>query len=279
MYSIVGVGKGVKNLMQCFDQYKEYKTFYLDEEALGNFSSMADYENNFPTTAIRKTLKSITKNSEVLYVLEGGDPISGATLRILEVIKRAKTTVLYVVPDRDILTDQEKYNESLTFRALQDIARCGDLEQVILVDLNRVEVFLGDIPLENYDAILAHNIVNTFAMLNYFDHIDPVKTTKKKLPDAVRISTIGILSPDDEECMFYDLQWIKDKEYCYGVTDEDMKKSSLLREIRSKIKKSNKDTRCYYSIYSIESDQVQKFLRTHTDICQTRNEKIDAPTP
>ena len=81
MYSIVGVGKGVKNLMQCFDQYKEYKTFYLDEEALGNFSSMADYENNFPTTAIRKTLKSVTKNSEVLCVLEGGDHISGATLR------------------------------------------------------------------------------------------------------------------------------------------------------------------------------------------------------
>ena len=80
-----------------------------------------------------------------------------------------------MVPDRDILTDQEKYNESLTFRALQDIARCGELEQIILVDLNRVEMFLGDIPLENYDAILAHNIVNTFAMLNYFDHIEQDK--------------------------------------------------------------------------------------------------------
>ena len=116
MYSVIGVGKGVKNLIQCFDQYKEYKTFYLDEEALGNFSSMADYESNFPTTTIRKTLKSITKNSEVLYVMEGGDHITGTTLRILEVIKRAKTTVLYVIPDRDILTDQEKDNESLTFQ-------------------------------------------------------------------------------------------------------------------------------------------------------------------
>ena len=279
MYNVVGVGKGIKNLMQCFEQYKEYKTFYLDNEVLGDFSSMADYESNFPTTAVKKTLKGITKNSEVLYILEGGDHISGVTLRILEIIKKAKTTVLYIIPDRDILTEQERENESLTFRALQDIARCGDLSQIILIDLNRVEMFLGDIPLENYDSVVAHNIVNTFAMLNYFDHIDPVKTTKKKLPDAVRISTIGILNSDDEECMFYDLQQVKDKEYCYGVTGEDMKKSSLLREIKSNIKKSSKDTRCYYSIFLIESDQVQKYLRTHTDICQSRNEKIEFPTP
>ena len=34
MYNIVGVGKGVKNLMESFDQYKEYKTFYIDEDIL-----------------------------------------------------------------------------------------------------------------------------------------------------------------------------------------------------------------------------------------------------
>ena len=88
MYNVVGVGKGVKNLIESFDQYKEYKTFYLDEEILGNFSSMVDYENNFPVTAVKKKLKGITKNSEVLYVIEGGQNLSGASLRILEILKK-----------------------------------------------------------------------------------------------------------------------------------------------------------------------------------------------
>ena len=278
MYSIVGVGKGVESLIESFNQYKEYKTYFLDEEILGDFSSMEEYENNFPVTAVKRKLKGITKKSEVLYVIEGGENISGVSLRMLEILKKASVKILYVIPDRAVLNEEKKQNESLTFKAFQDIVRSGDLDQIILVDLERVEMFLGDIPLENYDKALAYNIVNTFAMLNYFDHIEPVKSTKKQLPVAVRISTFGFIDPGGEEHLFYDLQKIKDKEYCYGVTQEDMKKSSLLREIKDRIKTTEKNMRCHYSIHLIDSDQTQKYIRTYTDICQIINEKIDPVT-
>ena len=133
MYNVVGVGKGVKNLMESFDQYKEYNTFYIDEEILGSFQTMVEYENNFPATAVKKKLKGITKNSEVLYVVEGGEHISGASLRIFEVLKKASVRVLYIIPDRNVLNERERANESLTFRAFQDIARSGGLEQIILI--------------------------------------------------------------------------------------------------------------------------------------------------
>jgi len=278
LYSIVGVGKGVESLIESFNQYKEYKTYFLDEEILGDFSSMEEYENNFPVTAVKRKLKGITKKSEVLYVIEGGENISGVSLRMLEILKKASVKILYVIPDRAVLNEEKKQNESLTFKAFQDIVRSGDLDQIILVDLERVEMFLGDIPLENYDKALAYNIVNTFAMLNYFDHIEPVKSTKKQLPVAVRISTFGFIDPGGEEHLFYDLQKIKDKEYCYGVTQEDMKKSSLLREIKDRIKTTEKNMRCHYSIHLIDSDQTQKYIRTYTDICQIINEKIDPVT-
>ena len=278
MYSIVGVGKGVESLIESFNQYKEYKTYFLDEEILGDFSSMEEYENNFPVTAVKRKLKGITKKSEVLYVIEGGENISGVSLRMLEILKKASVKILYVIPDRAVLNEEKKQNESLTFKAFQDIVRSGDLDQIILVDLERVEMFLGDIPLENYDKALAYNIVNTFAMLNYFDHVEPIKSTKKQLPAAVRISTFGFIDPDGEEHLFYDLQKIKDKEYCYGVTQEDMKKSSLLREIKDRIKTTEKNMRCHYSIHLIDSDQTQKYIRTYTDICQIINEKIDPVT-
>tara|TARA_Y100000592_G_C5441242_1_gene303512 strand:- start:546 stop:1385 length:840 start_codon:yes stop_codon:yes gene_type:complete len=278
LYSIVGVGKGVESLIESFNQYKEYKTYFLDEEILGDFSSMEEYENNFPVTAVKRKLKGITKKSEVLYVIEGGENISGVSLRMLEILKKASVKILYVIPDRAVLNEEKKQNESLTFKAFQDIVRSGDLDQIILVDLERVEMFLGDIPLENYDKALAYNIVNTFAMLNYFDHIEPVKSTKKQLPVAVRISTFGFIDPNGEEHLFYDLQKIKDKEYCYGVTQEDMKKSSLLREIKDRIKTTEKNMRCHYSIHLIDSDQTQKYIRVYTDICQIINEKIDPVT-
>lgn len=278
MYSVVGVGKGVESLIDSFKQYKEYKTYFLDEEILGDFSSMEEYENNFPVTAVKRKLKGITKKSEVLYVIEGGENISGVSLRMLEILKKASVKILYVIPDRAVLNEEKKQNESLTFKAFQDIVRSGDLDQIILVDLERVEMFLGDIPLENYDKALAYNIVNTFAMLNYFDHIEPIKSTKKQLPAAVRISTFGFIDPDGEEHLFYDLQKIKDKEYCYGVTQEDMKKSSLLREIKDRIKTTEKNMRCHYSIHLIDSDQTQKYIRMYTDICQIINEKIDPVT-
>ncbi len=278
MYSIVGVGKGVESLIESFNQYKEYKTYFLDEEILGDFSSMEEYENNFPVTAVKRKLKGITKKSEVLYVIEGGENISGVSLRMLEILKKASVKILYVIPDRAVLNEEKKQNENLTFKAFQDIVRSGDLDQIILVDLERVEMFLGDIPLENYDKALAYNIVNTFAMLNYFDHIEPIKSTKKQLPAAVRISTFGFIDPDGEEHLFYDLQKIKDKEYCYGVTQEDMKKSSLLREIKDRIKTTEKNMRCHYSIHLIDSDQTQKYIRMYTDICQIINEKIDPVT-
>jgi len=279
LYNIVGVGKSVKTLMESFGQHKEYKTFYLDEDMFGDYSSMQEYEDKFPLSSVKKALKGITKKSEVLYVMEGGSHISGVSLRLLEILKKASVTILYVVPDRDILTMEERENENLTFSALQDIVRTGDLDRIYLVDLGLVEDYLGDVPLQNFDTALVQTISSTFAMLNYFDHTEPLKTNKKEMPVAVRISTFGLLDSEDKEHLFYNLENVKDKEYFYGVTKEDMKKSSLLREIRSRTKSLAKDARCYYSIHSIESDNIQKYVRAHTDRCQIRNEKIDDATP
>ena len=64
MYSVVGVGKGVENLISSFKQYKEYKTYFLDEEILGDFSSMEEYENNFPITAV-KNIKATVLNAPI----------------------------------------------------------------------------------------------------------------------------------------------------------------------------------------------------------------------
>ena len=270
MFKVVGVGSGDKSILESFDKYPEYKTFHLDEGVLGDFPTMEQYEEKFPVSAVRKFLKSITKNCEVLYVVEGGAPVTGASLRILEILKRATVSVLYLSPDKTLLGEQEENNEELVFMALQDIVRSGGLKEIFLVDMELVEATLGDVPLEEYDKMITENIVTTFAMLNYFDHVDPVKTTKKKRPVAVRVGTFGFLTPEGEEFPFFNLQNIKDKEYCYGITKEEMKESSFLQKAKKQVKSNSDKSRCSFSIYSIDAEENQGYLRAYTDICQTR---------
>ena len=269
MYKIIGLGEATKEVIAAFDKYPEYKTYHLDESDLGKYSSMQEYEENFPVSRIRKILKTVTKNCEALFVVQGGDPIVGASLRVLEILKRASVSILYLSPDVTILNQEEKERAGFSSSAFQDIVRSGELEKIYMVDLEIMESIVGEVSLRDYDRITAENIVGTFAMLNYFDHTDPIKTTKSKLPEAVRIGTFGILSEAGEEILFYDLQQIKDREYCYGIPEDEVSGGTFLKTAKRRIKESLAKSRCCFSIYAIRSEKSQGYVKAYTDICQS----------
>jgi len=59
LYKIIGVGEAVKDVIAAFDKYPEYKTYYFNESDLGDYSSMQEYEENFPVSRVRKNLKTV----------------------------------------------------------------------------------------------------------------------------------------------------------------------------------------------------------------------------
>jgi len=269
LYKIIGVGEAVKDVIAAFDKYPEYKTYYFNESDLGDYSSMQEYEENFPVSRVRKNLKTVTKNCEALFVVQGGAPVVGASLRMLEVLKRAKVSILYLSPDTTLLNQKEKEWAEFSSATFQDIVRSGWLEKLLMVDLEIMESVIGEVSLSDYDRAVAENVVGTFAMLNYFDHTDPVKSTKNKLPAAVRIGTFGLLSDDGEEVLFYDLQNIKDREYCYGIPIKETKSGIFLKKIKKQIKDNLGKSRCCFSVYAIKSEKHQGYVRAFTDICQS----------
>lgn len=271
MDKIVGLGSATKPLIDGFGGLPEYKTYFFDEETLGDHSTMESYEENFPTASIKRKIKGITKKSEVLLVIEGGGPITGATLALLEILCKAKVSVLYVEPELDMLPLPNKENEGLLFRALQGLALSGILEHLYLVSRPAVEATLGDIALDEVDAGITKAILSVFTMTNFYEHISPIKQAEHIKPEGVRIATFGHLLPDNTETSFYPLSGTKDKKLYYGIPEAEMKDTSLLGKIKSKVKEEVDDgTRCAYAVYQIEGSENQSFVRIYTDFSQNR---------
>ena len=58
----------------------------------------------------------------------------GAILRLLEQLQNNRITVLYIQPDQQLASETQKMRERIVRNVLQEYARSGRLESVILVD-------------------------------------------------------------------------------------------------------------------------------------------------
>ena len=269
MDKIVGLGRATKALTEGFAALPEYKTYFFDEEALGDHPTMESYEEEFPTASVKRKIKGITKKSEVLLLIEGGSPITGVTLSLLEVLCKASVSVLYIEPELDMLSSDNRENEALLFRALQGLALTGVLEHLYLVSRPAVESTLGEVALDKVEDEIIAAILNAFTMTNFYEHTSPVKHTEHTIPDGVRIVSLGYLLPDDSEVDLYPLVGPKDKKLYYGIPKECIKDTSLLGKIRSKVREVlDESCRCSYSVYQIEGLANQSFVRNYTDSLQ-----------
>lgn len=274
MDKIVGLGRATKALTDGFGMLPEYKTYFFDEEVLGDHLTMEAYEEGFPSASIKRKIKGITKKSEVLLLVEGGAPITGATLSLLEMLCKASVSVLYIEPELDMLSLDERENEALLFRALQGLALTGVLDHLYLISRPAVESTLGEVALDEVEDEIVAAILNTFAMTNFYEHTDPIKYTEHPIPDGIRIVSFGYLFPDGSETDLYQLEGIKDKKLYYGVPEESIKDTSLLGKIKSKVKEVlDSGSRCSYSVYQIEGLVKQSFVRNYTDFPQERRQK------
>ena len=102
---------------------------------------MAEYEASVDPEEVSYYFRSLKKGDRILFILEGGDPISGATLKILETIKDLRLNVLYICPDRQMVSETQKRDDRICFHVLQEYARSGKFENIFLVDKTKVEEF------------------------------------------------------------------------------------------------------------------------------------------
>jgi len=231
-------------------------------------NSVEDYESNCPS------LSSFFKNisGEVLFILCGAGEISGATLRILETIRTCKISILYILPDVELLSELAQLRNNATFNILQQYARSGLFETMRIVHNPEIELLIGDVPIVGYYDRLNEVIASTVHMINVYKNTKPVMSTFSQPVDFARISTIGTYDEEQKkENLLFLLDNVREVVYYYGIPSDLLKSDgNLLRSITKKVKEASKKgkIKTSFGIFSTEYNQKYCFIEVHTAFIQ-----------
>ena len=281
---VIGLGKAGCNIAKAFSKFPQYETYGIDTTKEADISikerkSHEDYDANFPS--LKKKLKF--KDENVLVVTAGAGSISGGVLRLLEQIKNNSVRVLYVEGDLSIMSETQKKQERVVSCILQEYARSGILQQIIMVSNAHLERTIGDMSIIGYYDTLNQAIVNIVHMLNVFKHSEPVIGNFITPSEISRICTIGAvdISTDDEtvykEKWFYPLTHAKDVVYYYGIGEDDLKNDgTLFRKINNFVKsRLDTGTNVSYGVFKTSYEQKYCYCVKHTSMVQYIDELLD----
>ena len=251
MDKVVGIGKFGCMVAEEFTTYPEYRIYQIGPANPGKAdlevplqASIEDYESTANSDEIAIYLRSIKKKDGVLVILSGGDPINGIALRVLEQIKDSKVTVLYVAPDRQIMSDIQKRDDKIVFGILQEYARSGVIAEVLLLGRPAVENLVGDVPISEYEKSTNHFIAYIVAMVNYFKNTESVFESRAEKANISRIATYGVasLEPSADINYLFPLSDWQDAHFYYGIPEGELSKNaSLMREIKAQARRFSKE--------------------------------------
>ena len=242
MDKIIGLGKMGCAIAEEFSEHPEYRIFKIDSSieergslALGEFGDMQEYEEQLDVAAVEVYLRSIKPTDEVLLVMTGGEPIGGTALKILGSIQDCEISLIYVCPERSMISQVEKRDDKIAFNVVQEYARSGVINNVFLVDKGSIETMMGDVSITDYERSLCHLISYTVAMINYFQHTKPIlKNGGAPMPWS-RIGAYGISSLDEGHKlqMMFPLKDVADLHFYYGFPRQDLDSDpTLMKQIK-----------------------------------------------
>ena len=268
MDKVIGLGRlgcAVADELSAHPEYRIYKIApEIDERAslsLGSFSSMDEYESRIDQDEISIYLRSIKPEDDVLLIVEGGDPIAGATLKILECIQDSAIHLLYICPERDMISQVNKRDDKIAFNIFQEYARSGVFERLFLVNKINVENLMGDVSVQEYEKSIGHFISYVVAMINYFNHTRPKISNKIKSLPYCRNATYGVSSLDSEDedtHLLFPLDEVTDIHFYYGIPATDVEgDATLMKKIKNHVKRyTSPGQSVSFSVYETSFDRM-----------------------
>jgi hypothetical protein len=276
---IIGLGKAGCQIANVFAKFPQYEACGIDihKEAditIRKRDSHEDYEKHFPS--LKKKLK--VANEDVTVIVGGSGQISGAILRLLEQLQNNRITVLYIQPDQQLASETQKMRERIVRNILQEYARSGRLESIILIDNLLVEKGIGDVPIMGYFDVLNQAIVNTLHMINVFKNSEPIIGNFIIPSELSRIATIGVLDVEEEkEKWFYDLKNARDVVYYYGINETDLQEdATLFQKITTFVKsKLDEGVNISYGVFKTTYEQKYCYCIQYSSMVQSYIEFLD----
>ena len=285
MISIVGLGNSASRIADLFSDIKQYKVFKLNSEIekntkynfkLKKFKNPEDYETNAPI------LKNFFKNTteHVQFIIVGGSMSSNYSLAVLEQLKDKKVDIIYIQPDTELLTSIPALIENTTFGVLQEYARSGLLNSIMLISNLQIETTLGDVSIKNYYESINKFIFSAIHHLNYFKHSEPEIGHVSQPSEINRIRAIaGLNMKNLEEKWLFALD--NPRELCYYLainTERLETEGGLHKKIVDMLKEKPKNAfrKISYAIYETPYRDFG-FCVAHTNVVQTKKtlDKLD----
>lgn len=278
MQTVIGLGQAGCNIADQFKQYPQYKIIKLDEGlrktkssfGLKRQTSPELYEENLPRGIVKYLQEGVMP--ETLFITSCG-MVSGAALSILSKIKdNTSITVMYIIPERTELVGDKKLQNNLLFNVFQEYARSDLFKRVYLLDNQLLSDIMGPVPIMKRWSTMNNLITSTYHMINVFEHTQPVLTTTTTRINTARVSTLGLLdNENNEEKMFFSLDFPREKNYYYGVPKKRLEEDENLMQTIQRNLKSNIDhdkMKTTYSVYSTEYDTLFAYCEKSSTLLQ-----------
>lgn len=261
---IVGLGEAGKNIAKLFKPHsKNYKILIFDEgEGLESRQSAEEYDEH-PIKITAKGLKS--HNKGILFVC-GSGKVAGATLRLLEALQAHKMTVVYLVPDLEFASREEKMRHRVHFGVLQEFARSGKIaEMTILSNKNLIDL-VGRGSIKKYFQKVNYYIYSMFQNINFCENVEQTFGKLHEPKDISRISTIGHALLHDEESLMFPLDNITESCYYMNIDEEDIDNDEDILPLCQQIVRTNndKDRHSSFAIWKNSESDNNYYVRHYT---------------
>jgi len=274
METIIGLGRAGCAIAERFAKYPQYDVYKMDVGLKRNPRNYGikggprpeDYEESLGS--LKRFFKDV--NGELLFIVGGSGTISGASLRILEQLKKCSIHVLYVYSDPELLGETARLQQRLTFNVFQEYARSGAFQSCILIDNFRLEEILGDVPIIGFYDQLNELVVPTMHMVNVLRHTHSIMDNISPPHQVSRIVSYGLVNFDTgEEKLFFNLDNVREKVYYYAINEEKLREQSgIHKKVIAQVKENAKNTKTTYGIYPTQYDKDYVYCVAYSSLIQ-----------
>ena len=266
METIIGLGQAGCAIADRFAQYPQYEVYKMD---VGLKRTPRTYGLKRTTTPEEQeeSLGNLKR-----FFVAGSGMVSGASLKILEQIKKCKLHILYIYADPELLGETAQMQQRVTFNVFQEYSRSGLFENIILIDNSRLEEMLGDVPIIGFYDKLNELMVPTMHMVNVLRHSDSIMDNISPSHSISRIVSYGLANFDTgEENLFFNLDNVREKVYYYAINEEKLREQGdLHKRVIAQIKQNAENTKTTYGIYPTQYDQDYVYCVAYSSIIQEK---------
>ena len=276
METIIGLGGAGCRIASRFESYPQYNVYRMDVGLKRTPRTYGIKAANGPEEFEKSvgSLKTFFKNIEgdVLFIVSGCGMVGGASLRILEQLKKCRLHVLYIFSDPELIGETAQLQQRVTFNVFQEYARSGVLEKVVLIDNTRLEEILGDLPIIGFYEQLNELLVPTMHMVNVLSHSDSVMDNVSPPHQISRIVSYGLVDFESgEEKMFFDLANVREKVYYYAINEKKLREQGgIHKKVIAQVKANAENTKTTYGIYPTQYEQDYVYCVAFSSIVQEK---------